>query len=74
MKAKELDKKFEAGEEISGHVDWDSAERINQVKRVNVDMPQWMISAADRECARLGISRQAVLKIWIAKCADEAAA
>jgi hypothetical protein len=75
MKASELDKKFDAGEDVGEYFDFSKASRPNlEVRRVNVDMPEWMIRAADRESARLGITRQAVLKMWIAKCADETAA
>ncbi|MGB7981412.1 MAG: hypothetical protein WCF36_11545 [Candidatus Nanopelagicales bacterium] len=68
MKATELDQRFDAGEDISEVVDWDSARRINQERRrVNVDFPAWMVASMDKEADRLGISRQALIKVWIAE-------
>ncbi|MGB7982073.1 MAG: hypothetical protein WCF36_14930 [Candidatus Nanopelagicales bacterium] len=68
MKATELDQRFDAGADISEVVDWDSARRINhEPRRVNVDFPAWMIASMDQEADRLGISRQALIKVWIAE-------
>ncbi|MGB8019802.1 MAG: CopG family antitoxin [Candidatus Nanopelagicales bacterium] len=68
MKASEFDQRFDDGEDMSEFVDWDSARRINQEpKRVNVDFPTWMVTSLDREADRLGISRQALIKVWIAE-------
>ena len=36
-------------------------------KRVNVDFPVWMIEALDREAKRLGVTRQSIVKVWIAE-------
>lgn len=66
--AEELDEKFDNGEDISEYVDWSSARRINEVpQRVNIDFPRWVVQRLDREANRLGVSRQALLKIWIAE-------
>lgn len=66
--AEEFDEKFDNGEDISEYVDWSSARRINEVpQRVNVDFPIWVVQRLDREARRLGVSRQALLKIWIAE-------
>lgn len=47
---------------------WESVRRINQEpRRVNVDFPTWMVAALDREAGRLGVSRQALIKVWIAE-------
>lgn len=69
ISAEEFDRRFEAGEDISGHVDWNAARRPNrQTQRVNVDFPVWMVDSLDREAAHLGVSRQALVKVWIANC------
>lgn len=61
--AKEFDRRFEAGEDISEFVDWKSARRPGrEVQRVNVDFPAWMVTAMDEEATRLGVSRQALIK------------
>ena len=68
MKAKDLDKKFDAGEDISEFLDISSAKRPGQEqKRVNVDFPAWMIHALDRTAKRLGVPRQSIIKVWIAE-------
>lgn len=61
--AKEFDRRFEAGEDISEFVDWKSARRPGrEAQRVNVDFPVWMVTAMDEEAGRLGVSRQALIK------------
>ena len=68
MKAKELDKKFNAGDDITEFLDLSKATRPGQnQKRVNVDFPVWMIHRLDREARRLGVPRQSIIKIWIAE-------
>jgi hypothetical protein len=68
MKAKELDKKFDEGEDILKHLDLSKARRPNQEqKRVNVDFPLWMIQSLDKEAKRLGVPRQSIIKIWLAE-------
>ncbi len=69
MKASELDKKFDDTEEdILKHFDTSSVRRINEEpKRVNIDFPSWMVRSLDREARHLGVSRQAVIKMWLAE-------
>ena len=68
MKAEEIDKKFDAGEDITGYMDMSMAERPGlSIKRVNVDFPLWMILSMDKESKRLGITRQSIIKIWISE-------
>ena len=68
MKAKDLDKKFENGEDISRYLDLAHARRVNQEpKRVNVDFPSWMVRALDKEANRLRVTRQSTIKIWISE-------
>ena len=66
--AEEFDKKFDAGEDVSEYIDWSSARRVNATpKRVNVDFPAWMVQAMDREADRIGITRQAFIKVIVAE-------
>ena len=68
MKAKDLDKKFDSGENITEFLDFTKARRSGQEqKRVNVDFPVWMIHSLDKEAKRLGVARQSIIKIWIAE-------
>ena len=68
MKAKELDKKFDKGENISKYLDLSQASRPGRdQRRVNVDLPKWMVESLDKESRRLGITRQSIIKVWIAE-------
>jgi len=67
MKAKTFDRKFDSGEKILDHVDFSKARRIGtDAKRVNVDFPAWMVNSLDREARRLGVTRQSLIKLWLA--------
>ncbi|HQP47533.1 MAG TPA: CopG family transcriptional regulator [Spirochaetota bacterium] len=68
MKARDIEKKFDDGKDISSHLDLSSARRPEQEqKRVNVDFPIWMIQLLDKEAKRLGVPRQSIIKIWVAE-------
>lgn len=68
MKATEFDRKFDDGEDVDGDVDWSRARRPNtQAKRVNVDFPAWVVEGLDRQAKRLGVTRQSLIKLWIAE-------
>jgi hypothetical protein len=68
MKAKDFDKKFDSGEDITEFLDVSNARRPGQdQKRVNVDFPVWMIHSLDKEAKRLGVPRQSIIKIWISE-------
>lgn len=73
MKAREFDKKFDEGADISMHLDISKARRPElQQKRVNVDFPLWMIQQLDKEAKRLGVPRQSIIKIWVAERLEKA--
>ncbi|WP_394751969.1 type II toxin-antitoxin system BrnA family antitoxin [Crenothrix sp.] len=69
MKAKEFDKKFDDDEnDIVDHLDLSTAKRPNQMqKKVNVDFPTWMVDSLDKEANRIGVTRQSIIKIWVAE-------
>ena len=74
MKAKEFDAAFEAGRDVTAALDLARARRPLQAqRRVNVDCPEWMIAALDREAGRLGVTRQSLIKVWLAERLDRAA-
>jgi hypothetical protein len=67
MKAKDFDQKFDAGESILEDVDLIHAKRAGMdVKRVNVDFPNWMVESLDHEAQRVGVTRQSLIKLWLA--------
>jgi len=73
MKASKLDEKFDRGESVIDFLALDKARRPNlEIKRVNIDFPNWMVEALDKEAKRIGVTRQAVIKMWIAERLKEA--
>ncbi|HUX72407.1 MAG TPA: CopG family transcriptional regulator [Steroidobacteraceae bacterium] len=67
MKAKIFDRKFDDAENIIEHLDLSKVRRVGtDPKRVNVDFPGWMVDSLDREARRLGVTRQALIKLWLA--------
>lgn len=73
MKAKTLDRMFDAGEDITEHLDLSKARRVGtDAKRVNVDFPVWMVRSLDREAERLGVTRQSLIKLWLADRLEQA--
>ena len=74
MKAKNFDAKFDKGEDVSGVLDLSRARRpLQEQRRVNVDFPAWMIDSLDREAGRLGVTRQSVIKVWLAERLEQIA-
>jgi hypothetical protein len=68
MKADEFDRLFDSGEDVTSSLDLTAARRPGlEQRRVNVDFPVWMIESLDREARRLGVTRQSVIKVWIAE-------
>ena len=68
MRARDLEKKFDAGEDITKYLDMTKAQRPGQEpKRVNVDFPAWMVQSLDKEAKRLGVPRQSLIKVLIAQ-------
>ena len=67
MKANEIDKKFDNNEDVLENFELSSTTRPNYTsKRVNVYFPLWMVQSLDHESRRLGITRQSLLKMWVA--------
>lgn len=68
MKAKKFDRDFDQGKDITGALDLSKARRPKQEqRRVNVDFPTWMIEELDKEASRLGVTRQSIIKVWLAE-------
>ena len=68
MRANKFNKKFDAGEDVTADLDVSSARRpMQEARRVNVDFPSWMVESLDRQAQHLGVTRQSVIKMWIAE-------
>jgi len=74
MKAGEFDKRFDQGQDVTDVLDVAAARRpLQNMRRVNVDFPSWMVESLDREADRLGVTRQSLIKIWIAERLEQLA-
>jgi len=72
MKAKSFDKQFDEGADISATLDLSKVKRVLQEqRRVNVDFPAWMIESLDREAGKIGVTRQSIIKVWLAERLDK---
>ncbi len=68
MKARTFEKQFDDAVDITGSLDLSKAKRVLLApKRVNVDFPAWMVESLDREASKLGVTRQSVIKVWLAE-------
>jgi hypothetical protein len=68
MKARKFDADFDSGKSVTAVLDLSNARRpLQEQKRVNVDFPTWMIESLDREAGRLGVTRQSIIKVWLAE-------
>jgi len=67
-KASSFDKDFDNGESVIEHLDLSKTRRpAEEQKRINMDVPVWMLAALDREAKRLGVTRQSIIKMWLAE-------
>jgi hypothetical protein len=74
MKAEELDELFDSGENITKHLDMSTLTKNGtQTKKVNVDFPEWIVNSLDLEAKRIGVTRQSIIKVWIAERLKEEA-
>ena len=68
MKAKAFEKLIEKNADLGAALDLSKARRVlQQQKRVNVDFPAWMVASLDREAGKLGVTRQSIIKVWLAE-------
>ena len=73
MKAKDFEQQFDKDIDITKSLDLSKVKRVlQQQKRVNVDFPTWMIESLDREAGKLGVTRQSIIKVWLAERLEKA--
>ena len=72
--ADEFDKKFDAGEDMTEYLDFKKAKRLEdfqklntRTRKINVDFPEWIIESLDQEAKKIGVTRQSIIKVWIAE-------
>jgi len=68
LSAQALEEKFDNGGNTDADFDWAAARRPGGEKptRINLDVPAWMLQRLDAEAQRVGVPRQAVIKMWLA--------
>ncbi|MDP1624447.1 MAG: CopG family transcriptional regulator [bacterium] len=67
-KASDFDKKFDDGDSVIEELDLSQARRpAEEQKRIDMEIPVWMLDALDREAKRLGVTRQSIIKVWLAE-------
>lgn len=78
--AEKFDAKFDDGEDIDEYLDFSTAIKLKDVKKlktetkkVNVDFPEWVIESLDKEAKKIGVTRQSIIKVWIAERLKEEA-
>jgi len=65
--AARLDALHDSGQDLTAHLDLARARRPGRVtRRVNVDFPEELLEAIDREARRIGVTRQAFIKLRLA--------
>jgi hypothetical protein len=68
MKATKFDEEFDNGESVIDYLDLKNIRKPNlELKRINIDIPVWIVESLDKEAKRIGISRQAIIKMWLAE-------
>ena len=73
LSAERLDELHDSGEDLSAHLDLSKAARPGrEVQRVNVDFPLDLLRAIDREAKRIGVTRQAFIKLRLADTLTDA--
>ena len=73
MKAEAFDQRFDQGEDITEFLDLSEARRPEcESRKVTIDFPQWMLDALDREARRLGVTRESIVKVWLAERLEQA--
>ncbi len=74
MKAKDFEKQFDEDVDLTASLNLSKAKRVlQQQKRVNVDFPTWMVDSLDREASKLGVTRQSIIKVWLAERLEKVA-
>ena len=47
--------------------------RVEQprIKKINLDLPEWLLAQLDIEASRAGVSRQPLIKLWLIQKLEE---
>lgn len=68
ISTQEFDTMFDQDQDIIEFLDVKTAKRQGmETRRVSVDFPDWMVRMLDQQAAKLGVTRQSIIKFWIAE-------
>ena len=67
ISAEELDRIFDEGnEDVLQYFDTDGWRRPDmEQEKISISLPKWMVSSLDKEANRIGVNRQAIIKLWL---------
>jgi hypothetical protein len=75
IEANELDKLFDRKKDIISHLDLSKAERPGlKPKRINISIPSWIFKSIEKEATKYGVTKEVIIKQWIAERIKQAAA
>ncbi len=69
----EFDTKFDNQEDISSYLDETKSTKLAdfdktiKTKKINVDFPENILIQLDQEAKKIGVTRQSIIKVWIAE-------
>ena len=67
------DEMIESGADLSAYLhNARAVPAMLEPQKVNVDFPAWVVAGLDREAGRIGIARQALIKLWIVERLEHA--
>lgn len=67
----EFDRKAEAGEDLNDYFDWENAEVLEpEPESLPVAFPASLMDGLIREAARVGVTPDALVKVWVAERLD----
>ena len=73
MNAEEFDRRFDEGEDLDDHIDWASARCPNLApERITAELPRWVVQGLDRQAEIAGVTREALIRLWIAERLQQA--
>lgn len=66
VKAKDFDAAFDAAD-VSEYLDTKSIKARHVMQRISIDFPKDILDEVDFEAAKIGVTRTALIKMWVAQ-------
>ncbi len=77
---KSITKKFESSKKMDSYLESQDLgdlfasvgeAKAPKIRKVNLDLPEWLLAQLDFEATRAGISRQPLIKLWLIQKLEE---